>query len=135
MAAIPTHYLKKRDLLHAEKTSPETLSRVGRDFLALERFSDALDFFEKAKDAGGIQDIKRVALERGDTFLLARLDRFDRALVAREDWDAAARKATAQGRGSMAAFVVARFAPPPTAAGAPPVKPEEKPGETPLSEV
>ena len=97
--AIPTHYIKKRDLLHSEKSSPQTLSKTGREFLAMERYSDALDFFEKARDAEGIQEIKKIAMAKGDTFLLARLDRFDRTLVSRSEWDAAAEKAVSAGRG------------------------------------
>src|ERR1022692_2188214 len=75
--SIPTHYIKKRDLLHSEKSSPAALSRVGREFLEKERFSDALDFFEKARDMEAIRGIKEAALNSGDTFLLGRLDRFD----------------------------------------------------------
>ena len=132
--AIPTHYITKRDLLHSEKTPPQTLSKTGREFLALERYSDALDFFEKARDVEGVQQIKKIALAGGDTFLLARLDRFDRTLVSREDWNAAAEKAAGSGRSSMAAFVARKFAPPPGAAA----KQEatgEMPGEAPLAEV
>lgn len=132
---IPTHYIKKRDLLHSEKTPPQTLTKTGREFLALERYSDALDFFEKARDMEGIHEIKKFALAHGDTFLLARLDRFDRNLVSRGDWDAAAEKAAAAGRSSMAAFVARRFAPPPGTGAAREEKPAELPGEAPLAEV
>jgi hypothetical protein len=134
---FPTHYIKKRDTLHSEKSSPATLSQIGRDFFAAERFSDALDFFEKARDAEGIKQVKSVALTRGDTFLLARLDRFDRKLITAAEWEATAKKAEADGRGSMAAFVARKFAPPPAAvaATAAPQRPAELPGEAPLSEV
>lgn len=129
---VPTHYIKKRDLLHSEKSSPAALSKIAREFLAMERFSDALDFFEKARDTEGIQEIKKLALQKGDTFLLARLDRFDQKLVSREDWDTAAAKAESAGRNSMAAYVKRKFAP---AAGAAVQKPAELPGEAPLAEV
>ncbi|MCY3018457.1 MAG: hypothetical protein NTW87_05430 [Planctomycetota bacterium] len=132
--AIPTDYLKKRDLLHSEKTPRATLSKVGWEFFNLERFSDALDFFEKARDEQGILKTKRTALERGDVFLLARLERFDRSLVSREEWEAAAKRAAETGRQSMALFVAKKFAPPPEAAAAA-AAPAELPGETPLSEV
>jgi hypothetical protein len=131
----PKNYIKRRDFLHSEKTSPSILSATGQEFFAQERYSDALDFFEKAKDMDGVQKIKRVALEHGDTFLLARLDRFDRTLVTREDWETAAKAAEAAGKASMAVFVARKFAPPPVAPGAPPEAPTaEKPGEAPLSE-
>ncbi len=131
---IPTHYIKKRDLLHSPGSSPAVLSRTAQEFLALERFSDALDFFEKARDQDGIAEIKRIALERGDTFLLARLDRLDRTLITREEWDAAAQQAVAAQRPSMAAFVTRRFAPPAGPASAV-AKVAERPGETPVSEI
>jgi hypothetical protein len=134
--AVPAHYLKRRDFLHSEKTPPAQLSQAGREFLEAQRYSDALDFFEKARDEKGIKAIKRIALEQGDTFLLARLDRFDRALVTRSDWEEAAKKAEALGKPSMSAFVARKFAPPPAAPGAQAAaKSAEKPGEAPLAEV
>jgi len=130
---IPTHYIKKRDLLHSEKSAQSTLAKTAREFLALQRYSDALDFFEKARDVEGIREIKKIALDQGDTFLLARLDRFDQKLVSREDWESAAAKAAANGRNSMAAFVARKFAQagPNAAAG----KTAELPGAAPLAEV
>ena len=67
---------------------------------------------------------KRKVLER-----ISKLERFDRTLVAREDWDTAAKAAEAGGRPSAAAFVLRRY---------PPVVTPEvvaKPGEAPVSEV
>jgi len=128
--AIPNHYIKRRDLLHSDKSAPSTLSATAQDFLAAERYSEALDFFEKARDKDGVQKIKSIALKNGDTFLLARLERFDRTLVAREDWDVAAKAAEAGGRPSAAAFVLRRYPPVVT-----PQEVAAKPGEAPLSEV
>ncbi|MEI6231589.1 MAG: hypothetical protein WCT04_00950 [Planctomycetota bacterium] len=127
---IPTNYIKKRDLLHSEKSSKESLAKVGREFLALERYSDALDFFEKAKDLTALNEIKQLAIKSGDTFLLSRLDRFDRTLVSRDEWNAAALTAEASGRGSMADFAMKRFAVLDAAAQ----KPVLLPGAAPLSE-
>lgn len=127
--AIPNHYLKRRDLLHSEKSSPALLSSVAREFLAAERVSEALDFFEKARDMDGIQKIKSIALDIGDTFLLNRLERFDRSLVTQQDWETAAQKAAAAGRGSMAQFLARKQA----LAGA--AETAAKPGEAPVSEV
>ncbi|HYF51484.1 MAG TPA: hypothetical protein VEJ63_18870 [Planctomycetota bacterium] len=132
--AIPTHYIKKRDLLHSEKTSPATLAQVGCEFLKLERFSDALDFFEKCKDAEGIAQIKKIALERGDSFLLARLDRYDRSLVSKEEWETAAAAAESAGKGSMSGFVKKKVLTP-AAPQSGDVQPSQKPGEEPLAEV
>lgn len=108
---IPTHYIKKRDLLHSEKTSRDTLIKVGREFFALERYSEAMDFYEKAKDLTALNEIKQLAVKNGDTFLLSRLDRYDRTLVSREEWEAAGQRAEADGRGSMADFARRKFAP------------------------
>src|SRR5438132_9537473 len=102
---FPTHYIKKRDTLHSEKSTPAALSQIGREFFTAERYSDALDFFEKAKDAEGIRQIKELAVKIGDTFLLARLDRYDRNLITTAEWEAAAKTAEASGRLSMAEFV------------------------------
>lgn len=129
--AIPTHYIKKRDLLHSEKTSKETLAKVGREFFALERYSDALDFFEKAKDLNALNEIKQLAVKTGDTFLLSRLDRFDRNLVSREEWNSAAIKAAETGRESMAQFAEKRMA---AADAANAQTAATLPGATPLAE-
>ncbi|HYG75447.1 MAG TPA: hypothetical protein VEK08_10635 [Planctomycetota bacterium] len=129
---IPTNYIKKRDLLHSEKSSPAVLSRTAREFLALERYSDALDFFEKANDSEGIAEIKKIALAGGDTFLLARLDRFNAKWVNPEDWQQAASKAEAAGKPSMATFVARKMAAANASAAA---KAAEMPGEAPLAEV
>ena len=131
---IPTNYIKKRDFLHHEKTSVAALTRTGREFFALERYSDALDFFEKARDKEDIAKIKAVALERGDTFLLARLDRYDRTLVTPADWEAAAVRADRENRSSMADFARRKLAPPPAQPAITAPIPEQRPGEAPLAE-
>lgn len=119
-------YIQKRDLLHGPKTSPKALSAAGRGYLAKEAYSDALDFFEKANDRDGIAEIKKVALAQGDAFLLFRLQRFDRKLVAEADWQAAAAKAESLKKDSMAAFARKQLAP---------VEEKEKTlGEKPLEE-
>lgn len=128
--AFPTHYIKKRDTLHSEKSTQASLSKIGREFLAAERYSDALDFFEKARDLSALNEIKQLAVKIGDTFLLSRLDRFDRNLVTREEWGTAAGKARADGRESMANFVDKRFA----SLDAANAKQAALPGSTPLSE-
>ena len=138
--AFPTHYIKKRDTLHSEKSQPATLAQIGRDFFAAERYSDALDFFEKAKDADGLRKVKELALSIGDTFLLSRLDRYDRNLITTAEWEATAKKAEENGRRSMAQYVARKFAPPPApaatnAATVTVATSGALPGEAPLSEV
>lgn len=110
--APPTHYLKKRDLLYGPNTSPATLSATAREYLKLEGWSDALDFFERAQDEEGLREIKNLALQKGDTFLLGRLERINSKWVTPEDWEKA--KVTAEKRGihSMAAFAERKLKPP-----------------------
>lgn len=89
-----------------------------------------LDFFEKAKDLTGLNEIKQHALRTGDSFLLARLERFDRNLVTQDEWNNAAALAEKMGRPSMAEFVKKKFPP----ADAVKESTAALPGSTPLSE-
>ena len=128
---IPEHYLKKRDVLWNPRSTPAQLSALGQEALATEAYSDALDFFERAKDEKGVQEIKKLALKLGDTFLLSRLERFRPALVAKEDWEAAQKTAESTGRMSMAGYAQKKLTP------APVVKKEEDKaalGELPIEE-
>jgi hypothetical protein len=133
--SFPSNYIKKRDFLHSEKSQPAALGRTGRDFLAAERYSDALDFFEKARDAEGIRQIKDFALRNGDAFLLARLERYDRHLITPADWEAVAQRAESSERPSVARFARNKLAPPAAEVVAAPVAPGVRPGEAPLAEV
>lgn len=129
--AAPTHYLKKRDLLYGVKTTPAALSAAARDYLRAESWSDALDFFERAHDEDGLQEIKQRALQTGDTFLLGRLERIHPKWVSAEDWEKA--KVVAQKREifSMAAFAERKLKPPEQeqAPAAPGTKPLEESAE------
>jgi hypothetical protein len=102
--------LEKRDALHGGKTTPAAQSRIADEFLAAERFSDALDFFERSNDAEGMAKIKRIALERGDTFLLTRLERFNPQLVTMDDWQKAGEVAAQTDRPSMAQYAQKKIA-------------------------
>lgn len=123
--AAPTHYLKKRDTLHSPKATPQSLAAVGQAFFAQEAYSDALDFFEKARDLEGLRKIKQCALQNGDSFLLARLARYDAKLIVETDWEKAIEVAEQRGIPSMAAFARKKIAPEPQVA---------LPGEAPLEE-
>jgi hypothetical protein len=54
-------------------------------------------------------EIKKYALAQGDAFLLARLERFSRELVSREEWERAAKAAEERGRASMSEYVRKKF--------------------------
>jgi hypothetical protein len=65
--------LKKRRLLNEKELSPELCREYGEKFLALGWLEDALEFFQKGKDAPGLEKIKAISLETGDAYLLGRL--------------------------------------------------------------
>ena len=108
--AVPNHYMKRRDVLRDPSASPERLSALGREMLDKQRLNEALDFFERAKDRASIASIKQQALDEGNTFLLARLERFDRTLVEAEDWEHAGTVAAQKGRPSMQVFAKKKIA-------------------------
>ena len=108
----PVHYLKKRDLLHNPKTLPAALSAAAREYMSLEVYSDAIDFFERAHDDDGLKEIKQLALDRGDTFLLNRLERIDPKWVTPDDWEKARKAAEKREIFSMAAFAERKLKPP-----------------------
>ena len=85
--AVLDHYLQKRDALHDPKATPEKLSALGKKFFEAKAYSDALDFFERAKDEDGIAQIKKMALDEGETFILARMERLDAKSVDDDEWE------------------------------------------------
>ncbi|MCX7804507.1 MAG: hypothetical protein N3A38_04875 [Planctomycetota bacterium] len=104
-------YLEKRDVLWSEKTPRETLSRHGREFFEAERYSDALDFFERAMDEEGIRRIREVALKEGDAFLLGRIARLKPEWVSDGDWRTVEKAAEAAGKPSFAEQARKRYQP------------------------
>jgi hypothetical protein len=65
--------LKTRRLLNEKELSPALCRQYAEAFLVLGWLDDALDFFQKANDAAGLERIKAHCLETGDAFLLGRL--------------------------------------------------------------
>ncbi len=65
--------LKKRRLLNEKELKAELCREYGEKFLALGWWEDALEFFQKAGDAQGLEKIKNHCLESGDAYLLGRL--------------------------------------------------------------
>ncbi len=64
--------LKKRRLLNDPGLSPEACRGYGDQFLALEWWEDALEFFLKAGYTAGLEKIKAVSVALGDAYLLGR---------------------------------------------------------------
>ena len=65
--------LKKRRLLNDRELKPELCREYGEQFLAQGWWEDALEFFQKAGDPQGLEEIKKHCLETGDAYLLGRL--------------------------------------------------------------
>jgi tetratricopeptide (TPR) repeat protein len=65
--------LKKRRLLNEKELRPELCREYAEKFLALGWWEDALEFFQKAGEAQGLEKIKNHCLETGDAYLLGRL--------------------------------------------------------------
>ncbi len=65
--------IKKRQILNDRELKAETCREYGEKFLALGWWEDALEFFQKGRDAQGLEKIKGHCLETGDAYLLARL--------------------------------------------------------------
>jgi hypothetical protein len=105
MAKILT-CLKKRDLLHNPQAGDNELSQHGQEYLAQERLADALDFFEKARNREGIQQIRDRSIQEGDPFLLQQTSKLLQIKVDQGEWRRAGEKALAEGRlrQALAAF-------------------------------
>ena len=65
--------LKKRRLLNDKTITPEVCRDYGEKFLALGFWEDALEFFFQGNCQDGLEKIKALALERGDSYLMGRL--------------------------------------------------------------
>ncbi len=70
--------------------------------MAAERYDDALEFFERTDARTEVQEIARVALERGDTPLFLRAKVVLKEQPTEQELSALARNAEAAGRKSMA---------------------------------
>jgi len=64
---------KKRQLLNDQELKAEQCREYGEQFLAVDWWEDALEFFQKGHDSQGLEKIKNHSLETGDAYLLARL--------------------------------------------------------------
>jgi hypothetical protein len=85
MAKIPDS-VKKRDILYGDNTDPEELSELGGLYLAEERFWEAVEFYDAAKDDTGIAKVKNAGIEMADSYLLRRLEKMEIGNVTESDW-------------------------------------------------
>lgn len=106
--------MEKRDLINADGVDPEVLRAYGRLYLEAERFSDALDFFLRARDADGLAEVKARAIEAADNFLLHRIQGSGALDVDRRDWQALADSADRLRKTSVADIARSRAKEPET---------------------
>jgi hypothetical protein len=105
----PLNSLTKRDLLAARKFDPDDIRAHAEQYFSEDRFGDAFEFYRKLDDEDGILKIKKVALDLGDPELLWRIEHYNPALVAREDWLRCGEQAMSLGKHRSAAYVFRRI--------------------------
>jgi hypothetical protein len=101
---LPDYRLKQK-ILYIDKTSAASLASYGDLYLEGGALSDALDFYAKAGNAAGVQKIKDLALESGDTFLFQSAAKAQGIELRDTDWEDIARKAT-----ELKKYLFARYA-------------------------
>lgn len=84
---LPDYRLKQK-ILYIDNTPEDELARFGDMFLAAGIISDALDFYQKAKNIEGIQKIKQIALTSGDVMLFMRAVKITNEELHPTDWEA-----------------------------------------------
>lgn len=78
--------LKKRDLLNSDKVSQSELVKFGEAYRQEGRYSDCIDFFEKAGHVEGLIQLKEECAAEGDYFLYQRLARILEDSPNSEEW-------------------------------------------------
>ncbi len=92
----------KRKVLFGEKTSPEKLREVGRQFMEAERYDDALEFFQRAEAEDLTRRIAEAAMEAGNTPLYMRAKKVLAEKITEEEWTSLAAAAEEAGLYSAA---------------------------------
>jgi len=92
------HPAAKRALLYSDKASEEQLNAAADRFIESERYSEALEFLELTRDAARLSRILDAALERGDTFLVLRVEKIGGDEIPADTWREIAAKAATLGK-------------------------------------
>ena len=117
-SGMPTA-LERRSLLYGKESVKADHRALGDRYFEAGRIADALEFYGKVQDQAGIEKVRRFAVENGDAFLLAQIERLTGRALDPEFWREAGRNAENKGRLNFArqAFekagdteAVARFA-------------------------
>ncbi len=91
---LPDYRLKQK-ILYIDATDEKTLINYGDLFFAEGKFSDALEFYKKARDSNGIENVKSLALQTADVFLFEQSLKALNQQPAQDDWEKIGQKAIA----------------------------------------
>jgi len=92
---LPDYRLKQK-ILYIDATDEKTLINYGDLFFAEGKFSDALEFYKKARHSKGIENIKSLAMETADVFLFEQSLKALNKQPAQDDWEKIGQNAITQ---------------------------------------
>ena len=92
------NFNEKRKMLHTKVPPPETLSEVGRRFLEAGQLYDALDFFHKAGDQDGMNQVRMKAVEEADPVLLKLAAKRSEKGASADEWRSLGENAMKMGK-------------------------------------
>lgn len=90
--------LRKREVLFSDTIPREEKAEWGCRYLEEGRVMDALDFFMEARSRSGLENMRRLAVEKGDAFILRSVQKALPELVNQEHWEALEHNAHSSGR-------------------------------------
>lgn len=89
--------LNRRNVLYGSASAAADLKRHGDLYWAADRLLDALEFYARAGDAAGVEQVKRRAIEDGDAFLADRIAQLGQPALDAAQWRALAERAATRG--------------------------------------
>jgi len=95
--------LEKRALLYDKKGVD--YRHYGDLFFEAERYADALEFYLQGDVEEGIEKMKRLAIEEGDYYILAKIEEKYPGRIKEKEWREAAVQAERAGKFSMATWL------------------------------
>ena len=90
--------LNRREHLYGADAPRQTLVEYGEAYLEQGLIFDAVEFYGRAKDEAGLKAIRATALEKGDAFLLRKVQEAMPGLVSAQDWETLGESAAKNGK-------------------------------------
>jgi len=84
---------KKRRLLYDKRLSPDELVRFGDMYFKEARYVEAAEFYRKAAHADGMERLRSLAKDEGDSFLFELATKGSSDGQAQRDWEELGKKA------------------------------------------